>query len=116
MGANHRPPGWAPQRLMDDLSKTDALDLAWMLAVRLNDGDPIEILADEAAALARQVPAFKTAAKRLQALHKQVQAGHADRCRTIKRRDNGYLPPGWKRCQGGWKCSPECKAGLAEGK
>lgn len=111
MGANNRPTGWAPDRLMNLLSKTDAIDLAWMLARRLQEDDPLRILADEARALSQHVPAFKTAAKGLAAFHAQLKAGHAERCLAPKR-NASYLPDGWTRRQDGWRCSPDCKANL----
>ncbi len=113
VGSNNRPPAWAPPRLMDMTSKTDGLDIAWNLARRIDPEDPLGVLASEAQALGNHVPALATCGKQLKAFHEQLKAGHHEQC-FQKRRDNGFLRPGWKRCTGGWKCHPDCKASLPE--
>jgi len=123
-GSNNRRPGWAEDRMLDVLNKTDAIDLAWALAARLcPDGADVatprgilEIMADEADALGRQDEAMARAASKLRQLRDQLQAGHEARCIRRKPRSVGtpisdlYTGAGWRTSpDGAYICPASCK-------
>lgn len=114
-GSNTRRPSWADDRLVDLLSKTDAIDLAWMLAQRLNGqdtDDPMPILGllvQEAEALGRQDVPMRRAAKVLREHHDKLKAGHRGTCVKRGRRLKGYTPPHLRASKDpAWACRPDC--------